>query len=139
MIGQFITGSLINNSEPLDTAAVRNTEKSSVTHPAENATQNHLMVATTEPVTTERVTQSHMTVTNIDIITALSTLTASVAQINIPEERRSLPTAVMSDIGVIILTTGARIRTTGSAIVAEADHVMIIPTGHPRLQTMPSS
>lgn len=94
------------------------------------------MVATTEPVTTERVTQSHMTVTNIDIITALSTLTASMAQINIPEERRSLPTAVMS---VIILTTGARIRTTGSAIVAEADHVMIIPKGHPRLQTMPSS
>ena len=131
---KFVTGSLIRGREALGTAAVRNTGKSSVTHPAENVAQSHLMV-----VTTEHDTQSHLTIAIIDNITAPNTLTASMTQTRIPEQKRSLPTAVMSDIGVTILTIGAGKRAIGSATAAETDLVMIRPTEHPRLQTMPSS
>ena len=121
VIKRFITGSLPNNSKSLDPAAVKNTRKSCFTHPAGNTTQSHLMIAI------------------IDIITAPKTLTASVSQADISKGRRSIPTAAMSNIGITILTIGAGTRTTGSAIAAETDLAMIRPTGHPRLQTMPSS
>ena len=136
---QFITGTLINNREPVDTAAVRGTGKSSVSHPARTTTQSHLLVVIIKPVTTGHVTQSHLVIRTIDNITALNTLTASVTQTNIPEERRTLPTAVISNIGVTTQTIEAGGRTTGSAIAVDTDPVMIRPTGHQRLQTTPSS
>ena len=97
------------------------------------------MVATIQPVTTEHVTQSHLMIAIIENITAPKTLTASLSQADIPEGRRSIPTAAMSDIGITVLTIGAGTRTTGSAIAAETELAMIRPTGHPRLQTIPSS